>query len=564
KPKIKIASSIAEKEARKLLMTGVSLEKMSSIIKRQYNTNRDVSKFENEFGKLGYIYIDASLVDTCDDLSTILKSSNRVANVGIKFVKTTTKCASCIYNKRSECIKLGLTIADKPEIKTAAEAKNILNKFAALKYVNSFFVKAADLTTYYTRLANEDPQKVVTEFLTDVDNRRKASTEIDVSPKQKIEMRIAAVNTNNKHENHDSRPAVTGRADTEVATAFKQSLLKTASVKSAKAELTKCFGSNRVAAYIDEASDDIKKFARFIQSKNIGTIRLASTEVDLTKVNSPSMRLSKQTDDDRINGAVRMAYSLKTLRHSHKDINRRIASVFGKDISTQIADKLATDKTAQLIGLAYIDANLYNSVNEMKDIYSVINRAAKNTVCLIKEGKVCKLAENPNGICKTTGLKIVSSINVETKDQAMDVLANTQKLGYANDAEVAKIASMLRDGDATSNVQVLKAFLLDVKNRKANISSSLVKQITNVALKYAKDVTEIRKLATKTWHSAKSLISVLDQHIVNKQAFADDVNSAITKTASEANVYLNGTNQYATEIFDAPKDSLDIMLARTM
>ncbi|MDO8640599.1 MAG: hypothetical protein Q7R33_03565, partial [Nitrosarchaeum sp.] len=172
KPKIKIASSIAEKEARKLLMTGVSLEKMSSIIKRQYNTNLDVSKFENEFGKLGYIYIDASLVDTCDDLSTILKSSNRVANVGVKFVKTTAKCASCIYNKRSECVKLGLTIADKPAIKTVAEAKNILNKFAALKYVNSFFVKAADLTTYYTRLANEDPQKVVTDFLTDVDNRR--------------------------------------------------------------------------------------------------------------------------------------------------------------------------------------------------------------------------------------------------------------------------------------------------------------------------------------------------------------------------------------------------------
>jgi len=555
RPVQKTSLDTIEKSARKLLMTGVRLEKIASILKHQFE--KDVldnfyttrfANLEKEYGKLGCIYVDASLVNDCHDLSEVIKTSSKVSSIAIRDVKRVAKCDDCNFNKRSHCLKLGLNIVDEPQIKTAKEAKSLINKFASLKYVNSYFVKADDLTVYYNRLASENPEKVVQDFLIDVNTRRHA--------KQSVDSRLAANETEaGKFENRSPVIKI-GKDDVEVANAFKQFLVTDQSLRSAKATLLKRYGSERIVGYIKEARDDLNRYIKFITAKSKAFIKVADGAHE-----TDSAGLQNKQSLAKIASATRAAYSLRTFRQPVDEIKKIIAKTYGSDAAEQVINKLAKDKEARLLGVTYIDSSLYSNPSEMKDVMNILRRRNGSVICQVKEGSCCKLENNPEHICSVTGLKIVKDASVNSKDKAIQIVGHLKSVKFANEFELDKLTASLQDGDNTNAVM---SFISSRKVSKM-LPKGVVKQAADVALKYAKDLTNIHKIAKMPWSSSNLLVEALESQVINKNAFKDDVKKVLDKSASDANVYLNQPNQYTSDVFSKDKERVsDVILGKTI
>jgi len=553
KPAVLASSESIEKEARTLLMTGLSLEKIASVLKKKYEAIElkafDISKLESEYGKLGHVYVDASLVETCNDLSTILKTASHVSSIAIREVKRSARCNDCSMNKSNCCVKLGLAITDSPAIKTASEAKFILNKFASLKYVNTFFIKSSDITKYYSRLASESPERVVSDFLVDINHRRSA--------KQSTSTRIAVKETiANEFKNKEAAIKM-GKADIEVSNGFKQLLIQNPSIRAAKSEMTKRYSSVRIETFLKEARSDLKRYISFLNIRPL----TANSRDAITK-EAASEKLDSKISAAAIDSAIKMAYSLKTIRQSSDAIKIAVATAFGDKVANHVMNKLASDKEASMLGLTYIDSNLYSSASELQSILPVLNRRANNMIFQIKEGPLCKLANNPSGICQVTGLKIVKNASIDSRRQASSVIDHAKSIKLTNRFEIERIAAKIKD---SGNADIIRHFIASTDSGIKKISSSFVKQLTDIALKYAKDVNTVRKIAATSWSTASSLVRVLQSQVANKVAFATEVKAVINKTASNVSMYMKPTNQYDVDIYSADKDKVsDVTLGKTI
>jgi Ca2+-binding EF-hand superfamily protein len=546
-----------EKEARRLLQIGVSLEKIASILKRRV-AKEDLKTFnmttlESEFGKLGHIYLDASLVDDCNDLSLISKNATVAFKSLLQNVKKIAKCETCLCNKKGHCSKLDLNITDDLTIKTAEQAKNILNKFASMKYVNSYFVKATDLTKYYNKLANENPDKVVSEFLSDISSRRAS---------QKESLRLDAKNINSTFENNVHHIKY-GKNDNEISIAFKQALLQNPSIRAAKSELSKKYGHERVTTYFNEARTDIKKYAKFITIKFNETVnRVGSIESKLSmELTEKPANFIMPTKQATINSATKAAYSLYTVHQPIEFIKKSLASVYGKAITDQVIEKLASDKEAQMLGLTYIDSNLYATPSELKEAVSMLNRRACNMIFQIKEGPLCKSASD---ICQITGLNIVKNAAADTKQQALKVVSQARKVGF----DVNSLMSKLRDKD---NTLTIKSFLnasisnrMGVNKTTKRMSSEAVSEIVEIATKHSNGKIDFKKVAAVHWSNPSSLVNVLKKNIINKTAFVNEVNPVINKNTDGISNFLNSPNFFNTDIYQPHQEDTDIAFGKTI
>ena len=541
--------------ARQLLMSGVNLEKISSILNRKYSAD-EMTKFaeavlpqlEKEYGKLGCIYLDPSLVGSCSDLSEMLKSSHKVSSVALRQVKQTDTCCDCTFNKKSHCIKLGLTISEQPEIKTVGEAKSILNKFASLRYINSYFIKSADMTNYYNRLsAGENPGKVVQEFLLDVNNRR--------ASKQTTNARLAAKESMADKIENKQHIIKTGKSDIEVGTAFKQFLVRNPSLKAARAELIKRYSSGRIDDYLKEAKLELKKFASFIQTK----ISEQKSRVE-SAVEKPVQDFVNKTSSVKIASATKMAYSLLTFSQPMTDVKKTLIRSFGEEIAGHTLAKIASDKEAQFLGKFYIDSGLYSNASEMKQVFDLLNKKSSNMIFMVKESDICKLANNANGICSTTGLKIVKNATINNDEDAIRILKHAKSLNLISDMEFEKFASDLNHNGHTF---IIKKMFNNLKSRKS-VSEVMVKQIAEVASKYAKDTNKIQKIANSKWNDMNMLLEVISNNVINKQAFNTELKNMLNKSASSVVSLLSETNQYGVEPFTADKNRVsDVTLGQT-
>lgn len=556
KPQIPETIDDVDKQARQFLMTGLNIEKLSTVLKRKFSKQlvdqfmqTKIASIEEDFGKLGCIYVDASLVNDCSDLTKILDANNKVASIAINSVKKIAKCDDCNCNKKSHCIKLGLDIVEQPAIKTVKEAKSIINKFASLKYVNSYFIKTEELMNYYSRLASESPEKVVKSFLIDIDNRRQAK-------QTAANVRLAAKETIASTPKEKVSTIKYGKSDVETGNAFKQFLLQDQSLRTAKATLSKRYGEERVKAYLKEAREDIEKYIKFVtaKTKNDTCSRHEASE-------SSTANFQNKQSTVKIASAIKMAYLLRTFRQPLNEIEKNIARTYGSEISKVAITKLSNDAEARLLGLTYIDSNLYSNANEIKDVLTLLKRKSNNTIYQIKEGNSCKIANNPEGVCCITGLTIVKDASASTREQSDNILLQLQSVKFANDYELKKLASNFVNGD---NSKMIANFIASRRPSKM-ISSKLVRNATDIASKYAMDLPAIRKIAKMQWPSSNLLIEALESNVINKQAFITEVNHLINRSASDANIYLNQPNQYNIATFDDNKNNIsDVTLGFAM
>ena len=215
----------------------------------------------------------------------------------------------------------------------------------------------------------------------------------------------------------------------------------------------------------------------------------------------------------------------------------------------------------KLIGLTYIDSALYKTASEMKDVLSTLGRRGNSMVYQVKEGSICRLRDNPEGICSATGLKIVKHASAKSRRQAIQVLRQAKKMNFASDYMIKRTKKKLNDED---NMHLIASFLSTPQITKV-LSQGFVSQITDVANRYAKNVSDVRRIAKMPWSSVDMLKEALDDMIVNKKAFNDDLKRVINKSASDASTYLDAPNQYNIDVFSKDKANIsDVILGQTI
>jgi len=534
-----------EKQARYMLMTGNSPEKIVNTLKRKISKDAmnsfDIAKIESEFGKLGHIYLDASLVDDCSDLSIISKNASVSLKTMLTSIKKISKCEKCQCNKKGICTKTALNISDDVSIKTAAQAKNIINKFATMKYVNSYFVKSMDIDKFYTKLASENPNKVINEFLLEIRNRRTSNSKVN---------RVIAKNTDNNLKNNEKIVKL-GKDDNEIEIAFKQSLLQNPSIRTAKSIVSKKYGTERVNRYFNEARDLISKYAKFIVKKsNNGINRENNIE------STPLINVAEKVED--LTPAIKAAYYLQSIQTPIESIKKSLQNSFGQSIASKVIEKLNNDSEAKLLGLTYIDSNLYSSPEELQEAFSVASRRACNMIFQIKEGPLCKSASNK---CAITGLSIVKNASVDSKQQAIKVINHARKIGF----KVDDISSKLRD---KNNTQVIKSFVaasiankIGAKKTTKKISLEQVSKIVKVASKFSND--NFDKILSSNWSTHDSLINALQKNIKDKTSFVKIANLVVNKPTEGINDCLANTNLFNVELFSNETNSQEVAFGKT-
>lgn len=500
--RIKVEASIdeIEKEARKLMMSGLNIEKISSKIKKQFDgenvnifLNTKLAALENEFGKLGYVYLDPVLVDNCKSMLDLANVNQKVSSVTIQNIKTASKCKNCNYNKYGNCVLVGYKLNDNPKISSQQEAKFILNKFASLKYINGIFVKTAELVNYYNRLKTDDPEKVVSDFLIDVDNRRTSHfSEIsnrrfkNANESTKL---ISAENRLIKLENKQAKE-IWGKCDQELANAFKQLLVKTQSIRIAKDTISQRYGADRTSKYLKEAKDDLRKFVRFITSKK----HPVSVRLSANNKNFNNGKISNVTKD--INHSIKTEKALKVI----------YASV--------IFNKTESDTKKHML-------RAFNEsiVNEAFDIFA-----------------------------KEKG----------SKKQASQILCFSVQEKYLDNKVAKKILAKL--DNSNNNLELVKKAFDISRNKK--ISENLKDQIINTALKYASEneISDIRKLSTKSW-TKDELVKKVQSHLKFANYFNKDVTNVLNKSADEASTILQSVNLFTAD--QKQNDLPDPMLSTT-
>lgn len=510
-----------ELSAKRLVFKHCSLDKIESELKKAFDDG-SVNEFvktrfasiEQEFGKLGYIYADANIAyeTDCDDVRSFLASMGKVSSIAISKVKKSARCDGCSFNRSNNCLKLGMKIEENPGIKTAEEAKSVLNRFASLKYINSTFIKSAELITYYERLKTEDPQLVIKAFLDDIDNRRATA--------QTSDSRIAAKDDKRDVEQIAVIPKINfrlGAEDRDVENSLKESLLTDPDLKSAQKFAEDKFGADRVKAYMKEAKDVVDKYIKFLNRK----ARLQDSGYLVDNVDSQNEIMSKTSGDllKKASDALHIALDNGVhITSAHKDL----VHSFGADVAKLVIDKHALDINEHKLGHLYLT------------------------------------------LSKKSNAEHVSTFNdqtrIDTHREAMRILNFAKKVEFADNRDINKVQAKLKQH---GNANIIRSFLLTTKPKK-KLAAERVDSILAIALKYASPDKriEIRKYAGDSWANVSQLTNVLSDKvlIINKKAFKEEIENTIQKSANDANAMLTQANQCSVNVEDGKSDSFDFPL----
>lgn len=83
-----------------------------------------------KYGKLGYLYIDAADFSDDNNMDDTLGGQKKIGQLALEFIKPAPRCDDCVLNKSGFCTRYNLTLDERPSIRNARQARNVLTKFA--------------------------------------------------------------------------------------------------------------------------------------------------------------------------------------------------------------------------------------------------------------------------------------------------------------------------------------------------------------------------------------------------------------------------------------------------
>lgn len=150
--------------AYNMLISGYSLDEVKQQLKKLYTTNEvkvfmnlNENKLENEYGQLGYNYIDSGIYENCDMMKKAYENIPDFRKQLLFNIKANKKCAGCSLHIAGRCNKVGLMLSNGPSIRSSRSAQKHLKR--ASKFLPANYIKE-----FEGLLNSTDNRKIISKF----------------------------------------------------------------------------------------------------------------------------------------------------------------------------------------------------------------------------------------------------------------------------------------------------------------------------------------------------------------------------------------------------------------
>jgi len=468
-----------EKACLVLLHNGSSIDGLIEQLKRkfavsllrQYLNSFAYKTLMDKFGQIGYVYVDKRGFKDCNEIKSYLRNRTKAAQSFISKVRDDGECNDCSMLKRGYCILTNLKVEQDPKISSSSQAKAVINKIASSSAINETIVKE-----YVVRLASEDVNRVVADFVSDFDDNIRASSKVDEdnvvsfkrdSDKKQAKERIVR---NNIEKN---RRVSIERKNGEIFPVFKTHIFNGLDQKQAtKRLLDEGFKPTEVENFNIYSASKIKDFMNKQSHSNFDTdfAKLKNEEVvkDVNNLeNKANYNESRMTN---------YAFNLMTNGKTLDEIKQRLKKAFSLDEVRRFVkeNKSKLEKNYGQLGYVFIDSNIYANcrTDEMRKAFSNISHVGKRLIHAVKSNKNCKgCIHNKSGSCEKVGLMLSNNPIANSPRAAKKIFKKA--MTFLPNKYIEKYESELVY--ERSNRNIVASFALNIKNMLAEENKNIGK-----------------------------------------------------------------------------------------
>jgi len=129
----------------------------------------------SKYGRLGFLYVDASDFQDDIEMDEMLGGQKKIGQMALEAIKPASRCGDCTLNRGGFCMRYNLSLDTDPTVKSARQARRVLNKFARVSEAADRQVSQAQKAVDVGESKAIDPKeydRIVSAFLTDIGRPR--------------------------------------------------------------------------------------------------------------------------------------------------------------------------------------------------------------------------------------------------------------------------------------------------------------------------------------------------------------------------------------------------------
>jgi len=131
----------------------------------------------SKYGRLGFLYVDASDFQDDTEMDEMLGGQKKIGQMALEAIKPASRCGDCTLNRGGFCMRYNLSLDTDPTVKSARQARRVLNKFARVSEAADRQVSQAQKAVEAVEAKSKeiDPKeydRIVSAFLTDIGRPR--------------------------------------------------------------------------------------------------------------------------------------------------------------------------------------------------------------------------------------------------------------------------------------------------------------------------------------------------------------------------------------------------------
>lgn len=131
----------------------------------------------SKYGRLGFLYVDAADFRDDGEMDDMLGGQKKIGQMALESLKPAERCGDCTMNRAGFCMRYNLSLDADPAVKSARQAKRILQKFARRSEAHDREVAAAQEKVDAAESRKGSPaeyDRIISSFLTSIGQPRTA------------------------------------------------------------------------------------------------------------------------------------------------------------------------------------------------------------------------------------------------------------------------------------------------------------------------------------------------------------------------------------------------------
>jgi len=239
---------------------------------------------------------------------------------------------------------------------------------------------------------------------------------------------------------------------------FKSYIQSGLSKKEAHSKLVKKFTVSQIENFYSKYASDINKLEKFVNRETFDT---DFKKITVESTNKAMDEFESKDSQYKENQMMNFSFRLMTEGKNLKEIKEALKKTFEYKHAKKFieSNSRVLEKHYGQLGYIFIDSNVYDNCDKMRDSYRKISHVGKQLIYSVKENKKCKLcSENKEGTCIKTGLTISQNPLVRSLRAAKQVLVKASS--FVSRDYIKQFQSKISDN---GNMKLISDFTLGMK-----------------------------------------------------------------------------------------------------